>query len=138
MLNVNDKRGATGNINAETTEKVRAEAAQTGRHVYVRTSSQTANKFVHLVSLLTFETLLLMTGQTESQLKCHVTLLITETHSHTNTHVCQATGAAQLPHLHVFLLQDGGLLGEDLIGLDALQALLPLLLLQRRGPLTVY
>lgn len=41
-------------------------------------------------------------------------------------------------NLHVFLLQDGGLLGEDLIGLDTLQALLPLLLLQRKGLLTLY
>lgn len=44
----------------------------------------------------------------------------------------------RLPHLHVFILQDGGLLGEDLIGLDTLQALLPLLLLQRKGQLAIY
>lgn len=37
----------------------------------------------------------------------------------------------QIPHLHVLFLQNGRLFGEDLIGLDTFQALLPHLLLQR-------
>lgn len=60
---------------------------------------------------------------------------------HIFTHNCQHRDkqwGQLLPHLHVFLLQDGRLLGEDLIGLDTLQAMLPLLLLQRKGPLTIY
>lgn len=47
----------------------------------------------------------------------------------------QGTGTQQLPHLHVFLLQHRGFLGENLIGLDTLQALMALLLLPTKDHL---
>lgn len=88
----------------------------------------------------------LLTLQTESQLKAHVTWWCLCNRWQRLTHI-QTSGelvfftaqekqwGQSLPHLHVFLLEDGGLLGEDLIGLDALHALLPLLLLQTEEPL---
>lgn len=63
--------------------------------------------------------------------------------AHTLTHICQLNWTLTaldkqrwLAHLHVFFLQDRGLLGKDMIGLDALQALLPVLILHRKWLLT--